>query len=296
MKWLFVFGLFFVSSQVLAFHEVDSFDRSSTTGGGAGGYFTGSKQFKGYDCNMCHLEAEHKISISLDGDLTSGTYEAGRIYRIEIGLLGEHKGLDSAFNPNTFTAGIVDFDGESIGRFSGGSVVETASEGTIAIAEGFGRGETEWSFSWAAPADPVPAILHIAMLDGDGASDPVRRFIDPLNDDVATIEFALCPSGMTCESPSLPPDETSPAGCYASPSSPTWFWILAITVFLTSRRRTWKTRIVSSVVFVWAVNVQNSNVCSVHAPKIVRIKKKCLESQFGESYAVCRQELSLIHI
>lgn len=221
MRWLIV-GLVLVAlgSPAHAFHESMSFDRSANTGGGAGSYYTGSPRFKGYDCTLCHQEASGQIAIELGGNLTSGTYEPGLVYRIELSLFGEHRGLDSAFNPNTFTADITDDAGQPIGTFSAGpgSLVRVRDDGRVAVGEGFGEGENSWSFSWAAPVDAVPARLYVALLDGDGASDPDNRTIDPLRDDVATLRFDLCPSGMQCSAPSRPEPETSPAGCTAGPS------------------------------------------------------------------------------
>jgi MYXO-CTERM domain-containing protein len=206
------------ASPALAFHEIDSFDRSANTGGGGSSYYTGSPRFKGYDCNICHADAEERISIELGGNLLSGTYEPGLVYRIDVKLLGEHRGLESAFNPNTFTADITDAVGNSIGLLSAGvgNIVEIVDEGRIAVAEGLGNGETEWSFTWVAPEVAVPARLYIALLDGDGANDPVRRFIDPINDDVATLRFDLCPAGGECPPQAEPGKETSPAGCQVS--------------------------------------------------------------------------------
>ena len=239
MRLVVIASITLLASPALAFHEVDSFDRSANTGGGASSYYTGSPRFKGYECNICHVDAEERISIELGGNLVSGSYEAGLIYRIDVRLLGEHRGLESAFNPNTFTADITDFDGNPVGQLSTGvgSIVEIVDEGRVAVAEGFGNGETEWTFSWFAPDTAVPARLHIAMLDGDGANDPVRRFIDPLNDDVATATLDLCPAGMQCEAPPEPEEETSPAGCSAGGPASSGSVALMIAAFLLVRRR-----------------------------------------------------------
>jgi len=207
-----------VASRADAFHEVSSFARTANTGGGAGKYFTGSRRDKGYDCNICHVAAEQRIEVQVDSPLSAGTYQAGLIYPITIRLLGEHRGLESAFNPNTFSADITDESGTPVGQFAGGAGtgVELELERTLAIAEGFGNGETEWSFSWWAPDVATAATLRIAMLDGDGASDPERRFIDPLNDDVATLSLSLCPQGESCAPVSEPSAEVSPTGCRAA--------------------------------------------------------------------------------
>lgn len=200
----------------LGFHEVVSFDRSANSGGGGGYYYSGSPRSKGYDCNICHLDAEHRISIELESDLTSGSYDPGEAYFIRVRMLGEHKGLESAFNPNTFTAEFIGVDGQPRGRVTAvpRSIVHIVGGGTAAIAEGFGNGELEWTFFWAAPDAAEPVTLYMAMLDGDGASDPEIRWIDPLNDDVAALQLLLCPTGLSCPPPPPPADdETSAVDC-----------------------------------------------------------------------------------
>ncbi len=198
-----------------AFHEVLSFDESANIGGGAGNYFTGSPRSKGYQCHVCHVGAQQRIRIGLNSSLSSGEYQPGLVYTIILSLQGEHKGLQSAFNPNTFAAEVLDADGNPVGRFAGRGV-ELRNDYTVAIAEGFGEGETQWEFSWWAPPEPVAATLYIAMLDGNGAGETERRFIDPLDDDVATLEIRLCPKGEVCPHPDPPDVETSPAGCSAA--------------------------------------------------------------------------------
>jgi uncharacterized protein (TIGR03382 family) len=206
------------ATPALGFHEVDSFARTANSGGGAGYYYTGSPRSKGYDCNICHVNAAGRISVELGSELTSGVYQPGLVYSIDVKLLGEHRGLMSAFNPNTFTAEILGTDGQPVGSLTAplAGVVEIVDDGHVAVAEGFGRGETEWRFSWAAPPDSVPATLYLAMLDGDGATDPIIRFIDPIDDDVALVRLHLCPMGQTCPPPSPPEEEKSPAGCHAA--------------------------------------------------------------------------------
>lgn len=236
--FFFLAGVLLCASPALAFHEIESFDRSANTGGANGYYYTGSPRFKGYDCNICHVGAEERISVELGGDLGSGRYEPGLIYRIDVRLVGEHKGLESAFNPNTFTAEVTDSRGQGVGSLAASASVELADNDRVAIAEGFGNGETEWSFSWFAPDDPQPATLYLALLDGDGASDPIRRFIDPLNDDVITVQVALCPTGMDCKPLAAPDEETSPAGCSAvNPIRTSGVWVILLLALVALRRR-----------------------------------------------------------
>ena len=110
---------------------------------------------------------------------------------------------------------IVDDEGESVGDFlSGPAPVELVDERRVVAAEGFGEGETEWAFSWFSPRESAGGLtLYIAMLDGDGAGLSDVRFIDPLNDDVATMTLRLCPTGEECPEPQAPEAPTSQVGC-----------------------------------------------------------------------------------
>ncbi len=228
------------ASPALAFHEVRSFERTANTGGGNGYYYSGSPRSKGYDCNICHTDAEGRIAIELTSELSDGTYEPGTAYTIDVAMLGEHKGLDSAFNPNTFTAEFIGADGQPVGRVSAipRSIVHIELDGSVAVAEGQGNGELEWTFFWAAPDTAEPVTLFMAMLDGDGANDPVVRFIDPLNDDVATLVLPLCPSGQTCEPTPAPDEERSAVDCSTGGSAPSWLVLLAAVAIGVRRRRT----------------------------------------------------------
>ncbi len=239
IRWLIALAILAAPSSAFAFHEVSSFSRTANTGGGNAQYFTGSKRFKGYDCAVCHVGAEQRISIELDSELTSGVYTPGLIYPVTVRLIGEHRGLASAFNPNTFTADFTDAEGNPVGLVAGGGQqVLLESERSVAVAEGFGEGETEWSFSWYSPAEGVPMTVNIAMLDGDGADDPVRRFIDPLNDDVATLSFTVCPVDEECEEPKMESDEVAPMGCsFAGNHSPEFAFALLLVLYFGRRRR-----------------------------------------------------------
>ncbi len=238
MRLLIALAILAAPSSALAFHEVDSFARTANTGGGNAQYFTGSKRFKGYDCAVCHVGAEQRISIGIDSALTAGVYTPGLIYPITVRLIGEHRGLASAFNPNTFTADFTDAEGNPLGLVAGGGQqVVLASERSVAVAEGFGEGETEWNFSWYAPAEGVPMTVHIAMLDGDGADDPDRRFIDPLNDDVATLSFTVCPVDTVCEAPEAEAEDVAPMGCSSSGGHASGLALALLLILYIGRRR-----------------------------------------------------------
>jgi hypothetical protein len=236
---------FAIPGSAQAFHEIESFSRSGQ-GGGEGNFFTGSPRFKGYDCAICHTNTEGRISIALEvnrPELLQGQYKANTGYSIIVKLVGEHRGLESAFNPNTFMLEIITDQGESVGDFlPGPAPTELIDEGRIIAAEGFGEGETEWSFTWFSPRDPVgPLTLHIAMLDGDGAGEPELRFIDPLNDDVATMTLRLCPEGEACPAQAGDAEIESKVHCNLagtnSSATSALLWLVIALVFLGSRAR-----------------------------------------------------------
>ena len=227
-----------LSSNAWAFHEIESFSRTEM-GGGNGSFFTGSPRFKGYDCGICHTNTPGKISIKLEvnrPDLLQGQYEANTGYAMTLSLVGEHRGLESAFNPNTFMLEIVDDEGQALGDYLiGPAPTELIDEGRIVAAEGFGEGENQWSLTWFSPREITgPATLYIAMVDGDGAGEEELRWIDPLNDDVATMSLRLCPVGETCSPPASRDETESAAGCSVGGknSSTSLFLILLLAMAL----------------------------------------------------------------
>lgn len=241
MRAAIVAAALLVAAPAAAFHEVGSFERTANTGGGAGYYFTGSSRSKGYDCGICHTGAAGRIAIELQSnppELAQGSYEPGVVYSLTVRLHGEHRGLASAFNPNTFTAEVVGDDGAALGAFAVtvGSVMRLRNDGQLAIAEGFGRGETEWDMRWTAPDTPVPATFHLGMLDGDGAGLADVRFIDPINDDVAVLALRLCPTGQTCPAAEPPPADRSAVQCSSSGDAGGGAWLAAALVLLSACR------------------------------------------------------------
>ena len=57
----------FLTGNADAFHEVASYSDSANSGGGAGNFFSGSPRSKGYQCHVCHVAAEQKITIGFKG-------------------------------------------------------------------------------------------------------------------------------------------------------------------------------------------------------------------------------------
>lgn len=240
MRWAAVLAILAWGGDALAYHEVVSFERSANRGGASGLYATGSPRFRGYTCALCHEGGEGRISVAVTSDpaelLAENRYTPAVTYTIRVELIGEHRGLESAFNPNTFTAEILDRSGAAAGALglSGDPVVELADGGRIAVAEGFGRGETSWSFAWSAPNDIGPLDVYLALLDGDGASDPVVRFIDPFNDDVATFSAVVC-AAPPCDERPVAPEPSSPAGCSSGGGGGS-AWMIALLLAALRRR------------------------------------------------------------
>jgi MYXO-CTERM domain-containing protein len=229
--------------QALAFHELESFTREDTSGGN-GSFYTGSPRFKGYDCGICHTGAEERIRIGLEvnrGEIAEGHYEPNTGYVFKLRLDGEHRGLESAFNPNTFTLEFLDDAGESAGSYilsNDPNPIELVDDGRVLSTEGFGNGEDAWSFTWFSPREAPGAItLYIAMLDGDGAGEPELRWIDPLNDDVATLQLRLCPAGESCPDVASQPEPNSPVHCSTGGGAPSWAALLIALLVLHRRRR-----------------------------------------------------------
>jgi hypothetical protein len=218
-----------------AFHEIESYDRA-IQGGGHNQFFTGSPRFKGYDCRICHTGSEGRIKAEIAvnrAELLEGVYEANTGYTFIVTLVGEHRGLDSAFNPNTFTFEIVNDMGESVGDYIlGEGPLALANERRVVAAEGIGEGETQWSFTWFSPREGLgPLTFYLAMVDGDGAGEKELRWIDPLNDDVAIVRQRLCPKGQTCQEPETPDPPVSPVHC-SSGSSGSAATLLLLGAFL----------------------------------------------------------------
>ncbi len=238
-----IFVLLCLGGSAQAFHEIESFARKDK-GGGNEAFFTGSPRFKGYDCRICHTKTDDKISIGLEvnrPELAQGIYETNTGYIFTVKLIGEHRGLDSAFNPNTFMFEIVDQGGTPVGDYlPGPAPVELVDERRVIAAEGFGEGENEWSFTWFSPQEAVgPLHLYLAMVDGDGAGEPELRWIDPLNDDVATLDLRLCPAGQPCPKGPSDPEIESAVHCGVTgqdSSGPLWFYLLLSLVLVAGRR------------------------------------------------------------
>ncbi len=226
-----------------AFHPAASFEKTANEGGGGGVYFTGSSRHKGYDCSICHVDPSGIIDIRVTSnppDLAAGTYVPGETYSIDVALIGEHRGFGSQSNPNTFLAELVSGTGVPLSGFTEVDLdlFELLDGGRVLATKASSR--TEWSFRWRAPssAEAEGIVLHVGMVDGDGAGDASRALTDPLYDDVAVLQLPICPAGDGCEPTPERAEELSPAaGCRATSGAGAGSILLVVLALLAIRRR-----------------------------------------------------------
>jgi hypothetical protein len=218
-----------LAPEAVAYQAVTSFRRPAIQGGGSGLYFTGSRRFGGLDCSACHLDAPGRMHLELESSppelMSEGFYKPWETYAITLRMHGEHRGLSSPTNDNTFALEVVDDAGAPRGTF------REVELGTLQRIDGeveidgvvFGAtNRTTWSFEYTAP-DPGSGRLavHVAAVDGDGGASwpPPGPSRDPLGDDVFVHSWRLCEQWTECETGA---DERtshrSPAslGCHAA--------------------------------------------------------------------------------
>jgi hypothetical protein len=197
-SWLATASAF--AGEALAYHGGKQFDESANIGGGGGMFFTGSPRWRGWDCTVCHVDADGAIGLELASEpaelLTDGRYLPGVTYRIEVSLVGEHLGGGALTNRNTFVLEIADQAGVSYGGYSQLDENEIATyDGGRVLAAAGAEGRDRWTFHWTAPAAGAGRLaLYAGAVDADGARDAVLPRTDPLGDDVAVVALTLCES------------------------------------------------------------------------------------------------------
>lgn len=235
MRALILAASLLCTSNALAFHGQADFARRGIEGGGGGMYYTGAERWRGYDCTVCHVDADETIRFSVNTTpaelIVDGRYTPGQTYAFEVRLQGEHRGLTEEFNPNTFVLEIVDSSGAPVGRY--GSFDENAERPpgqNLVVAKGESWAVDQWSFEWTAPdAGTGLVTLHLAGVDGDGASGRLGRTGDPFGDDV----FVGALSAGENESAPVP----TMGGCSASGRSSLGGAFLMLLLLV--RRRSW---------------------------------------------------------
>jgi hypothetical protein len=185
----------------VAFHGGRQFEESANLGGGSGMYFTGARRWRGWDCTICHVDADGAIALELTSQpaelLDDLRYTPGTTYRIDLRLAGEHLGGGALANRNTFVLELADRDGNALSGYSqlDGEEVATYDGGRVVAAAGL-EGRDAWTIHWTAPPAGAGRIaLHAGVVDADGAGDAVVPRTDPLGDDVAIVALAICEAG-----------------------------------------------------------------------------------------------------
>jgi hypothetical protein len=229
---------------VLAYHPIASFDESPSLGGGGGNYFTGSPRFKAYDCTICHVDPDERIAVELatePPELADGSYTPGQIYQVTLRLAGEHAGLGTTGNQNTFMAEIAGDDGSAAGAYVGFDTLQLRLGGGDRVIGARGRGpETEWEFEWRAPAAGYgAATLHVGLVDGNGAGDFEQGRTDPNGDDTAMLALRLCEGQPGCAAPAAPLDLESPAASCSAGGAAGPGGAILVLLALGVRRRPW---------------------------------------------------------
>jgi hypothetical protein len=213
-----------------AFHNGNTFETAAAAGGGEYIYYSGSPPEHGWKCNLCHTNAEGKISLHFtQPDLFTAAgqqpYTPSKLYKFDVDLVGEHLGIgNSESNGNNIAVQILDADGQPAGAI-GAADNGVAGAASTYISDGVKKGATHWTFNWFAPGPmagpdggpPGKVTFYVSAVDGNGAnSAPGVVLFDPFGDDFFATSFDLEPgSGTTGDAtptPAPPPgDPDAPA-------------------------------------------------------------------------------------
>jgi hypothetical protein len=184
-----------------AFHAGKTFDDSPENGGGGGTFYSGAAKDHGWTCAACHVDAPKKMKVNLTTDLFNDfTYEPGKTYDFTLRIEKETKGLASPrANYNGFLLRVLDAKGAPAGSIANAAAqryfMRSTSSGEIVALGIAGQtpGETEWTFSWVAPAKGRGDItFSLGVVDGNGADvGPSGTRTDPFGDDVYTAEVTV---------------------------------------------------------------------------------------------------------
>jgi hypothetical protein len=200
---LVVAALLAVAAPARAFHTGSTFDAAPGAGGGGGLFYTGSPRERGWTCSACHVDPPGRLRVSVSSSpaslLSARTYEPGADYRITVKIARELRGLASTrSNFNSMAVTVLDREGSvDAGSLTGFDSSRFHARGsTILASDSTQPGETEWAFTWRAPAAGRGTItMWLGVVDGDGAGSPATSTLtDPFGDDVAMGAFALVES------------------------------------------------------------------------------------------------------
>ncbi len=202
----FVVGL--TPSVVWAYHAGDTFEKPPGAGGAGSVYYAGVELEHGWDCTLCHENPPRTVDlgVTIDPPLApGGSYAPGQVYSFEVQLLNEHAGLNSAlYNFNSIVVEVVDRQGFQSGKFDGFSSTDFVQpyNATLLYGRPPSPNVTSWSFRWTAPdAGAGPVSIHLAALDGDGASTSTdsTATTDPYGDDFVTKVYRLTEGGALAQ-------------------------------------------------------------------------------------------------
>jgi hypothetical protein len=200
-----------------AFHAAQTFADGTENGGGGGGgvFYTGAPQERGWTCAACHLNAQGKLRVLFSSKLFGTSYTPGAEYAMRIRISNESQGLAATrSNYNGMVLRIADSKGAPAGRIKDAPAdiyyVRSNSAGDVSIVANSGMKprQTEWTFTWAAPAaGKGPVSFHLGVVDGNGGGGgPDDTVTDPFNDDVfmtkVSVNEGKAASGKTALLPS----------------------------------------------------------------------------------------------
>ena len=186
-------------TDAFAFHAGITFSTPPAAGGGGGVFYLGTKNERGWDCTMCHLDAPGRLKLRLTSDppelLSLYQYEPETRYDIKVEMVvqGEELGTQNPMaNYNTMGVTFLNAAGATSGKPSGLADVFQEINFSMLFSVGTNAGETTWDFAWNAPDAGVGlTTMHLAVVDGDAAGVSQNTLNDPFGDDVVVTRVEL---------------------------------------------------------------------------------------------------------
>lgn len=178
-----------------AFHVAQTFADGTENGGGGGGgiFYTGAPEERGWTCAACHIKAPGKLQVAFSSELFGKPYTPGAEYEMRVRIRNESLGLAATMaNYNGMVLRIADSKGAPVGRIKDAPAdiyyVRSNSAGDVSIVANSGMKprQTEWTFTWVAPAVGKGDVsFHLGVVDGNGGGGSADDTVtDPFNDDV----------------------------------------------------------------------------------------------------------------
>lgn len=175
-----------------AWHSGPTYGAPAGAGGGGGLFYTGSPRDRGWTCATCHVDAPRELRVSIsspEGLFETRRYTPGATYAVTIRIENERLGLGATrSNFNSMVVTVMDGAGNLAGTIGGFDAARFVTRGNAILASSSTVvGETEWTFTWTAPAAGTGrTAFYVAVVDGDGAgSGGAETLTDPFGDDLA---------------------------------------------------------------------------------------------------------------